>query len=366
MAQTLELSRQQARRIAVRAQLLDEPRPEDLLELVRRLTLLQHDPISAIAPSADLVLWSRLGEDYEPGGWVDALERGRLVELRGMLRPAEDMALYLAEMAEWPGDGPEHVQTQARWVEANRAGREAVIENLRADGPLPQSELPDRCELPWRSSGWNNNKNLTMLLGFLVDAGDVAVAGGTGRDRLWDLAERIYPDVEPLPVPEARRRRDERRLASLGIARASAPRTPAEPNDVGPLGVEAVVEGVRGRWRVDPAYLEGSFEGRVALLSPFDRLVYDRRRALEIFEFDYQLEMYKPAAKRRWGYYALPILVGDRLLGKLDAKADLAAGELRVFAVHEDEPFDARTREAVEAEIASLADWLELELRRER
>ena len=363
MVHTLELSRAQARRIAVQAQVLDEPRPDDLLEVLRRLTLLQHDPIAAVAPSADLVLWSRLGEEYAPGGWVEALDRGEIVELRGMLRPAEDMALYLAEMAAWPGpDAPEYLAAQARWVEANRAGREAVLEALRADGPLPQSELPDLCEVPWRSSGWNNNKNLTMLLGFLVERGEVAVAGGTGRDRLWDLAERIYPDVDPLPLAEARRRREERRLASLGIARASAPRTPAEPNDVGPVGAEAVVEGVRGRWRVDPRYLDLPFASRVALLSPFDRLVYDRRRVLELFDFDYQLEMYKPAATRRWGYYALPILYGDRLVGKLDSKVDERAGVLRVHAIHEDEPFDGATRAAVRSEIEALAGWLGLDV----
>ncbi|NLF04411.1 MAG: winged helix-turn-helix domain-containing protein, partial [Actinomycetales bacterium] len=93
-----------------------------------------------------------------------------------------------------------------------------------------------------------------------------------------------------------------------------------------------------------------------------DRLVYDRKRLTDLFEFDYQLEMYKPAAKRRWGYYALPILSGDRLVGKLDAKADVRAGVLRVHAVHEDSHFDAVTREAVDAEIAALGRWLELDV----
>lgn len=96
--------------------------------------------------------------------------------------------------------------------------------------------------------------------------------------------------------------------------------------DVGSAGEPAAVEGVKGEWRVDPSYLNQPFSGRAALLSPFDRLVHDRRRTAESFEFDYQLEMYKPAAKRRWGYFALPILYGDRLVGKLDATADRKAG----------------------------------------
>ena len=151
------------------------------------------------------------------------------------------------------------------------------------------------------------------------------------------------PDVD-----EARRLRDERRLAALGIARATMPATGSpEPNGVGQAGEPAVVEGVKGEWRVDPALLDSDFTGRTALLSPYDRLVYDRRRTEELFGFEYYLEMYKPAAKRRWGYYALPVLHGDRLVGKLDATADRKAGELRVDAVHEDVPFDAsdaRTR----------------------
>ena len=105
---------------------------------------------------------------------------------------------------------------------------------------------------------------------------------------------------------------------------------PIEPVDVGEAGEPAVVEGTKGEWRVDPAALGEDFEGRTALLSPFDRLVHDRVRAQELFDFEYTLEMYKPAAKRRWGYFALPILHGDRLVGKVDAAADRKASVLRV------------------------------------
>ena len=127
------------------------------------------------------------------------------------------------------------------------------------------------------------------------------------------------------PDEEAQRIRNERRLASLGIARQKTTAMPIEPVDVGETGEPAVVEGVKGEWRVDPAALDADFEGRTALLSPFDRLIYDRRRAEELFEFEYTLEMYKPAAKRRWGYYALPVLHDDRLVGKVDATADRKA-----------------------------------------
>ncbi len=195
-----------------------------------------------------------------------------------------------------------------------------------------------------------------------MQRGEVAIAGRQGRDRLWDLAERIYPDDPPVPATRRCRLRNERRLRSLGSPARAAPDCPGEPHDVGEVGEPAVVEGVRGQWRVDPAQLGQPFSGRAALLSPFDRLVYDRKRALEIFEFDYQLEMYKPAAKRRWGYYALPILYGDRLVGKLDATADRTAGVLRV---ERDPPgrgaFTKAIAAAVDREIKDLAKWLRLE-----
>lgn len=104
------------------------------------------------------------------------------------------------------------------------------------------------------------------------------------------------------------------------------------------------------------------FTGRAALLSPFDRLIHDRKRTVELFEFDYQLEMYKPAAKRRWGYFALPILYGDHLVGKLNATADRKAGVLRVDAIHQDVAFDKITTTAVDREIKDLAHWLERDL----
>jgi uncharacterized protein YcaQ len=139
---------------------------------------------------------------------------------------------------------------------------------------------------------------------------------------------------------------------------------PIEPVDVGDAGVPAEVEGVKGEWRVDPDALyrlDHDVAGRTALLSPFDRLVYDRVRAVELFDFEYTLEMYKPAAKRRWGYFALPVLHHDRLVGKVDAKADRKASVLQVFAVHEDVRFTKAMTAAVHAELDDLATWLGLE-----
>jgi uncharacterized protein len=358
-----ELTRTDARRIAVRAQLLDRQRPAGLLDVVRRLTMLQIDLTAAVAPNADLVAWSRLGSLYSPAELDLVLEHRVLLELRAMIRPSEDLALYRAQMAEWTErDLPGWKGETQDWVRANDACRLDVLERLSLSGPLPARELPDTCKVPWQSTGWNNNRNVGQLLDVMVRRGEVAVAGRRGAERLWDLATRVYPDDPVVPLDEARRVRNELRLSALGIARARGPECPVEPGDVGEAGEPAVVDGVRGEWRVDPSLLAQPFAGRAALLSPLDRLIYDRKRTVELFEFDYQLEMYKPAAKRRWGYFALPILSGDKLVGKLDATADRKAGVLRVDAIHQDVEFSKAIAADIDHEVKDLAHWLELDL----
>jgi uncharacterized protein len=351
------LTKAQARRIAVRAQLLDARRPTDLLAVVQQLTLLQIDPTAAIAPSADLVAWSRLGSAYRPAHLKQALEQDRvLFELDALVRPMSDLGLYLAGAADHPG-----YERSRAWLRDNDSFRRDILRLLGSSGPLTSRDVPDTCVVPWASSGWTNSRNVTQMLEFLMMRAEVAIAGRVGRERLWDLAERVYPpDVDVPSADEAERRKNERRLASLGIARQKVRAMPLEPVDVGEAGEAAVVEGVKGDWRVDPTALGEGFEGRTTLLSPFDRLVYDRVRAQELFDFEYTLEMYKPAAKRRWGYFALPVLHHDRLVGKIDAIADRKASVLRVNAIHEDVKFTRTMTKAVQAELEDLASWLAL------
>jgi uncharacterized protein len=352
------LTKAQARRIAIRAQLLDAPRPSDLLTVVRRLTLLQIDPTAAIAPSADLVAWSRLGSRYQPADLKRALEHDRtLFEHNALVRPMTDLGLHLAGAR----TARSHERTDA-WIRDNDRFRRDILKLLRRSGPLTSRDIPDTCVVPWASTGWTNNRNVTQMLEFLMMRGEIAIAGRVGRERLWDVSQRVYPaDVIVPSVEEARRAKNERRLASLGIARAKFAALPLEPVDVGDAGEPAVVEGVKGEWRVDPAALRQDFEGRTALLSPFDRLIYDRARAQDLFDFEYTLEMYKPAAKRRWGYFALPVLHHDRMIGKVDALADRKAGVLRVNAIHEDVEFTRAMAKAVQAELEDLASWLGLD-----
>jgi hypothetical protein len=353
----VELSRDEARQIAVRAQLLAAPRPTDLLDVVRQLTFVQVEPTAAVAPTADLVLWSRLGAEYEPDDLAGAMGRD-LFELSLMVRPMEDLALFRAEMAL-----PPRYESTAKWLDDNEEFRGDVLERLELDGPLAARDIPDTSVVSWPSSGWNNNRNVMMMLECLMMRGEIAVAGRAGRDRLWDLADRVYhADIPTVPLDEATRIRDERRLRALGIVRNATPDMPVETTRVGDAGVPATVEGLKGTWRVDPDAIGKPFAGRTALLSPFDGLIRDRKRMTDLFEFDYTLEMFKPVAKRRWGYYALPILHGDRLVGKVDAAADRDAGVLKVNAIHEDSPFDADLHDAVRAELTALAEWLGLRL----
>ncbi len=356
------LSLAEARRIAVRAQLLDACRPTDLLSMVEHLTLLQIDPTAAIAPSADLVAWSRLGSAYRPEHLKQALESDRtLFEHNATIRPMTDLGLFFAGGL----DGWTAYDRPREWVRDNDAFRRDILDRLRGEGPLTSRGIPDTCTVPWASTGWTHNRNVTQMLEYLMMRGEVAVSGRVGRERVWDLAERVYPGSTAAPSPEeARRVRNGRRLRALGIARARTTAMPVEPIDVGDAGEPAVVDGAPGEWRVDPAALGGDFEGRTALLSPFDRLIHDRARAQQLFGFEYILEMYKPAAKRRWGYFALPILHGDRLVGKLDAAADRRAGVLRVDAIHEDVKHTKAIAKAVRAEIEALAGWLRIEAAR--
>ncbi len=352
-----QLTLPEARRIAVHAQLLDRPRPTDLVEVVERLTLLQIDPTAAIAPNADLVLWSRLGSSYDPTDLVKAVEQDRtLVETVAYIRPPRDVPAVISEM-----NPVESQSFMAQWLATNEPFRRDILTVLEASGPLLSRDIPDTSVEPWPSSGWTNNRNTTKMLEALAHRGQIAISGRKGRQRYWDLPERVYPSGLPqLDLETATAQRNERRLAAIGIARATGPVSPSESPYVGQAGEEAVVAGVPGSWRVHPGYLGRPFSGRTALLSPFDRLVHDRVRTEQLFGFEYILEMYKPKDKRRWGYFALPILHRDRLVGKLDATADRKGGRLVVHAIHEDVPFSKTTTAAVRREIADLATWLGL------
>jgi uncharacterized protein YcaQ len=351
---THRLTRDQARRIVVRAQLLDAERPTDVVGVAEELGYIKIDPTSTIAPAEHTILWSRLGSSYDPGLLARAAEADRLLfEFDGAFRPMSLLPLMMPGMRRWPT----HPRSR-EWLEANDRFRTEVLARLRGEGPLLASEIPDTAAVARDdSSGWYGPNQVVHMLDSLQQQGEVAVSAREGRHRRWDLAERVYPpDLREYEFDEAQRLLDERRLQAAGIARQKSPWTP-----VGEAGEPAVVEGMPQKWRVDPqavAALEHDGGGRVAFLSPYDSMLFDRPRLADLFEFGYVLEQFKPKPQRKYGYFAHPILMGDRFVGMLDAEVDRKREVLTVTAVHEFLPFEPEEDEMVRAEIADLAEWL--------
>jgi hypothetical protein len=351
------LTRDQARRIAVRAQLLDADRPGDVVEVAEQLGYVKIDPTATIAPCEHTVLWSRIGWSYEPGQLTKAVELDRLLfEFDGAFRPISLLPMMLPAMRRWP-----RRESTRSWLDANKKFRADVLARLRAEGPLLAAEIPDSGQVSRAPDGWSGSNQVPIMLDFLMRQGVVAVVGREGRHRRWDLAERVYPeDMPAYSDDDAERMLQERRLQAAGVAKRKSPWTP-----VGDAGVAATVEGSRLAWRVDPealGALEEDAGGRVAFLNPYDGMLFDRPRLQEIFEFTYVLEQFKPKPQRRYGYFAHPILLGDRFVGMLDAEVDRTNEVLRVNAVHEFLPFEPEEEEMVRGEIADLADWLGVRL----
>ena len=329
-----EVSPAEARRIAVRAQLLDGS-AKDVLSTVRHLGRLQIDPISTVAPPQYLVLWSRLGR-YDRAE-LDRLlwERKQLFEFKAYIYPIEDLPLLQALMrAPWgPGKWSDW---QRQFMKEESGLRRYILRELEREGPLPSRVLEHQAaRYKERTVWWGTRAQMTWMIELLHARGKVAVAGREAGQRLWDLSERVYPETETVPLAEAKRVLEEKRFRAQGVQ----------------LERKALV--------VHPDAVDGAVPAsRVTFLSPFDGLVKNRDRAEALWDFFYRLEMYVPKAKREYGYYVLPILRGDRLVGRIEPAFDRKTGTLRVLGVFAQPGAPSSAGPGIAAATRRLGRWL--------
>jgi hypothetical protein len=366
----------------VTRQLLAGPRPpataEGILDTARQLGCLQLDPTSAVARSHLLVLWSRLGP-------YDVADLDRLLwDHRALFEYwahaasivlTEDYGIHRHWMGVYADDETPASRRVRQWVEGNRVLREQIIDELERRGPLRARDILAAAARPSRPTRWSREDDVDRMLGYLVGRGDVLVAGRSGGQKLYDLAGRCLPEALPpaLPVTEVVRRAAERSLRALGVATAQQIKQhftrgcyPGLASALAALEREGRIVRVElplpGRWLVHADDLElvdtlrdSGFDGRTTLLSPFDNLICDRARTEQLFDFRYRLEIYTPKSKRRYGFWVMPILAGDRLIGRLDLALDRRTSVLRAIAVHL-EPGAPGARTAAPGVRAALRD----------
>jgi len=377
------------RRLAVSRQRLTGPPPaaagpEDIMSVAADLGSLQLDPISVVARSHLLVLWSRLGR-YDPADVEDLLWRERrLFEYwthAAAIVCMDDLPIHSLLMRRYPSERRRQLR---EWLAANQALRRSILRRLRAEGPLPTSAFEDRAVTSWQSSGWTAGRNVDRMLDLLWTQGRILVAGRKGQQRVWDLAERWLPDWAPTRRPPERevvRAAAQRSLRALGVATArdiechfTAYRYPGLPTVLASLERSGRIERVRltadGAGRNDPWYVhaddlpllerleDGDWQPRTTLLSPFDNLIINRERTERLFGFRFRLEIYVPRAARQYGYYVLPVLHGDTLVGRVDPALDRTNGRLVVHAVHAESGAPASAGPAAAAGLQDLAAWL--------
>jgi uncharacterized protein YcaQ len=360
--------------------------PAQVAATVERLGAVQLDPISAVARSPLLVLHARLGAGFTEAALDRAVHEDRACfdawAHDASIVPVSDLPLHRWQQRRYLELDTVPGARRRAWMEANAEFADALVADLREHGPLRAQDLEDHSAEPWLHGYWTDEvsprQTVARMLQLLWLSGRVGVAGRKGIERLWDVFERCVPadalaaaDAAPLTSREVTERAVRRALPMLGVAKAvhitrhftrgRYPELAAVLADLVAAGevTRLEVAGTRGTWFAMTEALDGIAAlapgRRTVALSPFDNVLCDRARTAELFGFDHRLEIYTPAEQRRWGYYVLPILHGERLVARADLKLDKAARVLRVLALHH-EPGRRAPRAVAEA-IERLAAW---------
>jgi uncharacterized protein len=379
----------QARALHLAAQgLLQSPRRraqrDDVLATIQRMRLLQIDSIHVVARSPYLVLHARLG-DYSPSWLEESLETGRIAECwahEACFVTASDIGLHRAWRAQYESNhwADRHA---ARARDANLKEMHALLDRVRTSGPVRASDF-ERADRG--VSGWWEWKPEKRWLEAWFASGELMVTKRERFQRVYDLAERVLAKLDPpfdatvtaLSQAELRKRFILDSVRALGITQARwiadyfRLKPAVDERELALLLADGQLLSVQVAGWDSPAYvhadhralLEKAGDGRLrathtALLSPFDPLIWDRTRLREMFGFDYSIECYVPAAKRRYGYYVLPILHRGRLIGRLDAKAHRAEGvfEVKALFLEDDVKPSQRMLDEVARAIAATAAW---------
>ncbi len=348
------LSQDAVRGLMIAAQGLDDaPRPpatkESVLSIIRQMHMLQIDSINVVARAPYFVLWSRLG-DYEPKWLDELLEEVALFENWAhavCLLPIEDYPLYRAGgwFIEW--------RNPRQWLDEHPDITEMVLDFIRETG---EASVSDFQRSDKEKHDWTNPRDEQIALTYLLAVGELMVRKRYNFQQVFDLRERIYPDADKLPRVSFADAQDQLVLYTVqafGVTRAEwipsyfrlkknwvsdALKRLEKEKRVAKVAVEGWKK--PGYFHPDNLHLvEAAVEGNIphsktTLLSPFDPLVHSRDRALDLFGFDFPIEFYFPAAKRKYGYFSLPILYNNELIGRLDPKAHRKEGIFEVKELH--------------------------------
>lgn len=374
-----DLSVDEARRIALGAQGFAKARPSGRVDIraLRRVIvdigLLQIDSVNVLVRSHYMPLFSRLGA-YSRELLDDAVyKRREMFEAWAHVASLVPLDCYPLLRHQMHSEVPQWRHFR-NWAEANKAYVDAVLEEVRERGPLTPKELADPGKR--RGSWWMRSQGKTALE-WHFRCGNLMAHSRPNFERVYDITERVLPkealDAPPAPEREAQREFLLRaaRHHGVGTARDLAdyyrlPITRAREL-LRELAVEGDLREVRVEGWNDPAYLDPDakaprrIEG-AALLTPFDPVVWERSRAIRLFDFDYKIEIYLPEKQRKYGYYVLPFMLDGELVGRVDLKSDRKAGKLHAKGAFIEEGHDERrVAEALAGELRLMAEWLELD-----